>query len=264
MAQAHSLSLKAVAAGYLTGLEKVFISSGSRIGFYAVTKASMGPGGQDAAAWVLHPSGSNHQSLACSYLKSDRNKTDLEKSYNFLPCSLLQLIAHLHKHRLEWVWAHRDPLASIVCLSLGDTWQNRACKCYRGPSLASVRRHRALLQLWLGALLYADNAFTICRIIHSFWIFETVKTAIYWSLSYIGRQQGHIVRVREGSGLCPPPPAPHGQVPHGDLSYSREPMIRGTGACFCQEAFAELRLTYWGKQQTLPDHINKPSLWASM
>lgn len=161
MAEAPSLSLEAVAAGYLTALEKVSISSGSRSRFHVTTKASMGPGGWDAAAWLLRPPSSNHQSSVCSYLKADRSRTDLETSHNFLPCSLWWLTAHLHKQGLGGVWAHKDPLASFVCLSLGDTWQNQACKCSRAPSLASARCHRALLQLWLGALLCADNAFIL-------------------------------------------------------------------------------------------------------
>lgn len=161
MAQAPSLSLKAVAAGYLTAPEEVFISSESKSRFHAATKASMGPGGQDAAAWLLHSPSSNHQSLVCSYLKADSSKMKLETSCNFLPCSLLWLAAHLHKHGPEGVWAHKDSLASLVSLFLGDTWQNQACECSRAPSLASVRCHRALLQPWMGALLCADSAFTL-------------------------------------------------------------------------------------------------------
>lgn len=257
MAQASSLPLK---RQNISALEEVFISSGSRSRFHAATKHPW-----DQVARMQQPGSCTkfqHQSLVCSNLKADRSKIDLETSYNFLPCSLLWLTAHLHKDGLERVWAHKDPLASLVCLSLADTWQNQACKCSRAPSLASVRCHRVLLQPWLGAMLTVHSHF--CGIIHSLSIFETMKSTIYCLLSFLGRHQGHLVRVREGSGFCPPPPAPHGQVAHRDLSYSREPRIRGAGAYFCQEVFAELRLTYWGKQQTLPDHINKPSLWASM
>lgn len=63
-------------------------------------------------------------------------------------------------------------------------------------------------------------------IIHSLWIFETMKNTIYCLLPFVERQEGHIVVVRERSRLCFSPPAPHSQVPRGDLSYSREPRIR--------------------------------------
>lgn len=196
--------------------------------------------------------------------KGRQSKIDLEASsilYLVPCCGSLHICTNMGLRGSE----PTKTLASLVCLSLGDTWQNQACKCSRAPSLASVTGATGLScsQRWRHCCMLTVHLH-FWGIIHSLWIFETIKNNIYWLLSFISRQQGHIVGVREESGLCPPPPAPHSQVPHGDLSYSREPRIRGTVAYFCQEVFAELRLTYWGKQQTLLDHINKPSFWASM
>lgn len=78
-------------AGQLAGLDGVFVPSGSRSGSHAATKAPAGPGGQDTAAWLLHPPGFTHWSLVHSYFKAERSKTELERNYNFhpVPCYCL-------------------------------------------------------------------------------------------------------------------------------------------------------------------------------
>lgn len=101
-------------------------------------------------------------------------------------------------------------------------------------------------------------------IIHSLWIFETMKNTIYWLFPFVDRQERHIVGSERGVWtLLSSSSTPWSGAPWRPL-LQQGAKDKGTGAYFCQEVFAKLRLTYRGKQQTLPDHINKPSLWARM
>jgi len=121
-------SLRAVAAGWLTALDEVFVPSGSRSGSHAATKAPVGPGGWDAAAWLLHPPGFTRRSLVRSHFKADRSKMDLERNYNFCPVTCCSFL-----HSRTCVGLSRSGCRRPVCLSSSDSVAKPSLWLLQGP-----------------------------------------------------------------------------------------------------------------------------------